>query len=543
MHDISFAAQSGDVVEIWIKSIEFDAARCSVEGSVSVSRIIVNASEDFQRAQFSVTADSIVTIRPDDATKISLAYIYAPGSVLKDGIRPLYRAPAITPVDGPKYHLTPAFGWMNDPNGMIAIGKEIHVFYQNYPHAFRWNTMHWGHAVSHDGGATFQHLPIFLNPRAELLQSNSESGGAFSGSAIPSGNGGIRVFYTDRQDSREPEWEWQMTAVSADRITIGPSIAIIDRKPDIEGLIKDFRDPYVFKGPDGSWKLLLAGGDEQGSVIYLYETKDETATSGWTFVDILFRSTGHGVGAAECPCFLDLGNDRWCLIFCLMASTDPETGRRNISHAVIGSFDGRRFVPEHTQEVDFGTDAYAFQAIQSDEGLVGLGWAANWYDRDLQVDFPTSMTLMRRFEWRDDHLATPPADALKALRKGVLSKLLAEPVAIEDGCAEIELVLSHPNAEFTFVLEHPTTELAVIGDGQHLEIHHKSKTKSEGPIYRTRAPNLTSVRIFIDRGVLEVYGNDGQFTGTKRIEDYSAVTSVRLDSGTDSVARAIIWQL
>jgi len=528
MHNISFQAQAGDVVEIWMKSIEFDIAGCSVKGATSAHRISVIASDDYQRAQLSVTADSVVTITPDARTVVSLAYVYSPGSVLSDGIRPLYRAPVITPVDGPRYHMTPVFGWMNDPNGMIAIGDEIHVFYQNYPHAYRWNTMHWGHSVSHDGGATFKHLPIFLNPRSELLESKGESGGAFSGSAIPASEGGIRVFYTDRQDSREPEWEWQMTAVSADRITVGPSTTIIDAKPAITGLIKDFRDPYVFKGPDGLWKLLLAGGDEQGSVIYLYETEDQTAASSWSFVDILFRSTGHGVGAAECPCFFHLGSDLWCLIFCLMASTDPETGRRNISHAVVGHFDGRTFEPQHTQEVDFGTDAYAFQAIEATEGLIGLGWAANWYDRDLQVDFPTSMTLMRRFEWRGDHLATPPANALKALRKSVLCTSLAQPVEITNGCAEIEIVLSQPNGPFSLFLEHPTTELAIVSDGQHLEIRHRAESKPDGPIYRTPAPGLTVVRVFIDRGVLEVYGNDGQFTGTKRIADFSPVT--RLNS-------------
>jgi beta-fructofuranosidase len=279
-------------------------------------------------------------------------------------------------------------------------------------------------------------------------------------------------------------------------------------------------------------------------VIYLYDTSDPEAATGWNFIGILFRSAGLGVGAAECPCFLDLGNGLWCLIFCLMASTDPETGRRNISHAVIGTFDGTVFVPNHTQEVDFGTDAYAFQAIRAKEGLVGLGWAANWYDRDLQVDFPTCMTLMRRFEWRGNHLATPPAEALKALRKHVLSRTLAQgPVLFEEGCAEIELRLSHPNASFDLTLTHPSTDLGIVSDGGNLEIRYKVSGQDHGPVYRTPAPGLTSVRIFIDRGVLEVYGNDGQFTGTKRIADFAPVTSLALVSGHDAIAEAVVWQL
>ena len=93
------------------------------------------------------------------------------------------------------------------------------------------------------------------------------------------------------------------------------------------------------------------------------------------------------------------------------------------------------------------------------------------------------------------------------------------------------------------MLEHPTTELAIVSDGQHLEIRHRVETKPEGPTYRTAAPGLTSVRIYIDRGVLEVYGNDGQFTGTKRIADFSPVTVLRFESGAENVATATIWQL
>ena len=36
----------------------------------------------------------------------------------------------------------------------------------------------------------------------------------------------------------------------------------------------DFRDPYVFKGPDGRWKMLLGGRDHAAGVILLYETAD-----------------------------------------------------------------------------------------------------------------------------------------------------------------------------------------------------------------------------------------------------------------------------
>jgi beta-fructofuranosidase len=39
---------------------------------------------------------------------------------------------------------------MNDPNGFSKVGNHFHLFYQHYPHSFRWKSMHWGHAVSTD---------------------------------------------------------------------------------------------------------------------------------------------------------------------------------------------------------------------------------------------------------------------------------------------------------------------------------------------------------------------------------------------------------
>ena len=75
----------------------------------------------------------------------------------------------------PNFHFTPQKGWMNDPNGMIFLNGQYHLFYQHYPAATVWGPMHWGHATSKDL-LQWEHQPIALFP--------DSIGMIFSGSAV-----------------------------------------------------------------------------------------------------------------------------------------------------------------------------------------------------------------------------------------------------------------------------------------------------------------------------------------------------------------------
>lgn len=75
----------------------------------------------------------------------------------------------------PQFYFSPPENWMNDPNGMVYLDGEYHLFYQYYPDSTIWGPMHWGHAVSMDL-LHWEHLPVALEP--------DSIGYIFSGSAV-----------------------------------------------------------------------------------------------------------------------------------------------------------------------------------------------------------------------------------------------------------------------------------------------------------------------------------------------------------------------
>ena len=79
----------------------------------------------------------------------------------------------------PMYHFMPPWGWMNDINGAIFWKGRYHVFYQHNPDGAYWKVQClWGHASSVDL-VHWVHHPIALTPTLDGPERGCFSGGAF----------------------------------------------------------------------------------------------------------------------------------------------------------------------------------------------------------------------------------------------------------------------------------------------------------------------------------------------------------------------------
>ena len=151
----------------------------------------------------------------------------------------------------PDFHHTPAYGWMNDPNGMFYKDGVWNLYFQYNPYGSQWENMTWGHSTSTDlVHWKFQGAPI--QPDA--------IGTIFSGSAVVDknntaglGKGAVVALYTSAGENQT-----QSMAYSTDN---GKTFTKYAGNPIITSTVPDFRDPHMFWNEDiKKWNMIMAVG-------------------------------------------------------------------------------------------------------------------------------------------------------------------------------------------------------------------------------------------------------------------------------------------
>lgn len=290
----------------------------------------------------------------------------------------------------PHFHFSPRAGWMNDPNGMIRVEGVWHLFFQHDPHSTGHGPMHWGHAASIDL-VNWEERPVALYPTA--------LGTCFSGSAIETEGGEIKLFYTAHSRTKAGEDYQSQCLVHADRSLTWFEAELANPVVPNPGLVA-FRDPKVIWHPQsGRWIMLVT----EGQCVGFYGSTDFKT---WQHLSSFGEGHGrHSPGPWECPDLVPLtapgGELLWVLIVGLNpGGYAPGSGTQYF----IGHFDGTDFTNINRLEtelwLDYGRDYYAAQTFFERGGTsepTAIAWASNWlYARTTPTDaFRGVMSLPR----------------------------------------------------------------------------------------------------------------------------------------------------
>ena len=329
----------------------------------------------------------------------------------------------------PAFHLSARSGWMNDPNGFCYYQGQYHLFYQYYPFAARWGAMHWGHAVSRDL-LHWNYLPAALAP--DTLHDRD---GCFSGSAVMLPDGRHLLMYTGvvrgepQLDGSMREYQHQCLAVGDgidyEKYPENPVLTVSD-VPD-GGSRYDFRDPKVWREPDGTYACVVGNRPADGSGQILYYTSPDGFH--WKFASVLAENKNRFGLMWECPDFFELDGKHVLLTSPqdMLPARELEYHNGNGTLCLIGTFDSqaKTFADESDQSVDYGIDFYAPQTVLAPDGRrIMIAWMQNWDTLAIQrlnVPWVGQMTLPRELSIREGRLYQWPIRELDELRSGHVS--------------------------------------------------------------------------------------------------------------------------
>lgn len=454
----------------------------------------------------------------------------------------------------PQFHFSPPTNWINDPNGLVYLDREYHLFYQYNPYGTTWGHMSWGHAVTRDL-LHWEHLPVAIKEYPDPLTGDSTM--IFSGTAVIDKNNTsglceskdcmIAIYTSHVRAMGQDKAQHQSLAYSNDK---GRTWKRYEKNPVLDIKRKDFRDPKVFwYEPEQKWIMALVIPDLYK--VQLYQSKNLIE---WKLMSE-FGDMGDTLKIWECPDLYPLpvdnesGKKKWVLS---LSGSHPQGPTFVGMQYFVGEFDGTRFIPDDAKQppryVDHGKDFYAgivYNNIPEEDGrTIMIGWVNNWtYGNQL----PTS-------PWRGA-MALPRMLSLKKQQDGYL--LIQKPIAATSTLRRTEITDKTKISEKTLELEieiqvadFKEAGIKILKTGQEETIIGYNAETKELFLDRTHSGEIgfnkdfrsveratinpingvIRLHIFIDHSIIEVFVNDGELTlcelvfptqGDATVETYS----------------------
>jgi fructan beta-fructosidase len=456
----------------------------------------------------------------------------------------------------PQFHFSPEKGWMNDPNGLLYVDGEYHLFYQHFPDSTVWGPMHWGHAVSKDL-VTWEHLPIALTPDSigcifsgsAVLDEHNTAG--FATAECPKPMVAIFTYHNlEWEKAGRKDRESQGIAYSLDKGRTWTKYAgnpVLKNKGDV-----DFRDPKVFwHEPTKHWIMPLAVGD----YLEIFASPD---LKNWTKTSTFGQNEGAHGGVWECPDLFPMG-DKWVLV--------QNMGRGAVNGGsgtqyFVGDFDGKIFKnsnpPNQVLWVDYGADNYAgvTWANAPNNRRISIGWMSNWDDYAQKT--PTStwrshLTVPREFTLQNTEnglrLFQVPVPELAILRQTTIklddNQVVENELVVKNNAVQKDINLTFDmekttSQNFGFTLSNSKDEWVEIGYDKSKNELYVDRTKSGKVGFSDKFPKrhvaplvlgkTLKIRALVDVSSIEIFADDGKIAISELFFPNEDFTTLRIFS-------------
>jgi beta-fructofuranosidase len=463
----------------------------------------------------------------------------------------------------PIYHYVNPESRLNDPNGLCYWQDRWHLFYQAYPPEDP--RQHWGHAVS-DDLIHWRDLPLAIYPDPEEK--------CYSGTTLVDGDRVIAMYHGTKVGT--------MAAVSSDPLLLNwdkvTGQAVIPyAKPGQEPLPYNIFDPCVWKH-DGLYYALTAGtlpagpGGKPVRAEFLHRSPD---LAKWEYLHPFLEDDQYGLVGDDgaCPYFWPIGDRHILLHFSHMSG----------GKYLLGDYDTERqkFVVTAAGDFNFGPAApcgvHAPSATPDGEG--GVIVIFNMNPGKPTEGWNQIMTLPRRLTLvgRED-LRVEPAGDIRSLRgqhqrigetilpanqeivldqiQGNAMEIIAQIDPGRSPMVEMNVLRSPNNQERTRIAFFKNRGFRDrTGRGQQSLITIDSSYASTAADVTCRAPETAPVyldgdepltlRVFVDRSVVEVFVNDKQCVAVRVYPDRADSLGVSFRAqGNDAVLQSLdAWQM
>jgi fructan beta-fructosidase len=443
----------------------------------------------------------------------------------------------------PQLHFSPQKNWMNDPNGLVYLEGEYHLFFQYNPYGDTWGHMSWGHAVS-DDLLHWKELPVALEEYEDSTTGDSTM--IFSGTAVIDknntagfgANAMVAIYTSHVHKNNQAVVQHQSLAYSLDK---GRTWKRYSKNPILDIQRKDFRDPKVFwYEPQRKWVMALVVPD-----LYKVQLYSSPNLREWKWMSE-FGDAGDRKRIWECPDLFELPveNDtktKWVLS---LSGSHPSGPTFVGMQYFVGEFDGTSFKADDTttRYVDYGKDFYAGIIYNNldhpQKKKVMIGWVNNWtYGNQIPTSpWRSAMSLPRELS-----LAQSPSGLQLGQSPVTIEKLRKEKIkSLEDqtlgGPFEFSAELTD-KATIELTSEAGDRLILSFANGQFSINRRQTKTdfnpdfSSIDSYSISQNPSSVKIRVIIDQSIAEIFIDGGMAALTEQFYFQKPSFRIKLSEG------------